>query len=153
MEPAQANSVGKMTFSRKYRRLDKPPYTYVALTALAIQSSKQKRLRLSEILKRICEMFPFFKNSYAGWKDSIRHNLSNNECFILDLKDPNRTNSKGMFLSFRFCILTFSGHPVKIFLQEITGVLTSTRSQMINFVDKIHQSHEMFNPDLPTQQI
>ena len=27
----------KMTFSRKYRRLDKPPYTYVALTALAIQ--------------------------------------------------------------------------------------------------------------------
>ena len=63
MEMALANTVtsgtntigNKMTFSRKYRRLDKPPYTYVALTALAIQSSQQKRLRLSEILKRICE--------------------------------------------------------------------------------------------------
>lgn len=80
-----------LTFSR----LDKPPFTYVALTALAIQSSPQKRLRLSEILKRICEMFPFFKTSYAGWKDSIRHNLSNNNCFVLDLKDPRRTNTKG----------------------------------------------------------
>ena len=97
MESSPSSLRSKITFSRKYRRLDKPPYTYVALTALAIQSAPQKRLRLSEILKRICEMFPFFKNSYAGWKDSIRHNLSNNECFILDLKDPNRTNSKGNF--------------------------------------------------------
>ena len=27
----------KTQFNRKYRRLDKPPYTYVAMTTLAIQ--------------------------------------------------------------------------------------------------------------------
>lgn len=26
-------------------------------------------------------MFPFFKDDYEGWKDSIRHNLSSNRCF------------------------------------------------------------------------
>ena len=33
----------KPTFNRKYRRLDKPPYTYVAMTTLAIQASPQRR--------------------------------------------------------------------------------------------------------------
>ena len=32
----------KPTFNRKYRRLDKPPYTYVAMTTLAIQASSQR---------------------------------------------------------------------------------------------------------------
>ena len=107
----------KPTFNRKYRRLDKPPYTYVAMTTLAIQASPQRRmclltwktvchtnsyckgLRLGEILRKIESMFPFFRNSTPGWKDSIRHNLSNNDCFVLDLKDPEKTskNSKGTF--------------------------------------------------------
>ena len=37
----------KPSFNRKYRRLDKPPYTYVAMTTLAIQASAQ-RSKLSE---------------------------------------------------------------------------------------------------------
>ena len=32
----------KPSFNRKYRRLDKPPYTYVAMTTLAIQASAQR---------------------------------------------------------------------------------------------------------------
>ena len=68
--------------AKRYKRYAKPPYSYVSLITLAILSSPEKRLRLSQILKRISEMFPFFNGTYQGWRDSVRHNLSQNECFV-----------------------------------------------------------------------
>lgn len=64
------------------RRQEKPPYSYIALIHMAIQSSPTKRLTLSEIYRFLQERFTFFKGSYQGWKNSVRHNLSLNECFI-----------------------------------------------------------------------
>merc|ERR1711892_909331 len=37
---------------------------------------------LSEIYQFLQQKFPFFRGSYQGWKNSVRHNLSLNECFI-----------------------------------------------------------------------
>lgn len=64
------------------RRQEKPPYSYIALIVMAIQSTPSKRCTLSEIYSFLQQKFNFFRGSYQGWKNSVRHNLSLNECFI-----------------------------------------------------------------------
>ncbi|XP_015810824.3 forkhead box protein H1 isoform X1 [Nothobranchius furzeri] len=82
---------------KNYQRYPKPPYSYLAMIAMVIQRSPEKKLTLSEIFKEISALFPLFKGSYNGWRDSIRHNLSFYDCFFKVLKDPDKPQGKGNF--------------------------------------------------------
>uniref|UniRef100_A0A667ZG04 Forkhead box O1 b n=1 Tax=Myripristis murdjan TaxID=586833 RepID=A0A667ZG04_9TELE len=61
--------------------------SYADLITKAIDSSPEKRLTLSQIYEWMVKSVPYFKdkgdsNSSAGWKNSIRHNLSLHSRFV-----------------------------------------------------------------------
>ncbi|KAL7857524.1 hypothetical protein SRHO_G00164230 [Serrasalmus rhombeus] len=91
------NANGSGGKKKNYQRYPKPPYSYLAMIAMVIQNSPEKKLTLSEILKEISTLFPFFKGNYKGWRDSVRHNLSSYDCFVKVLKDPGKPQGKGNF--------------------------------------------------------
>lgn len=91
-EPAggpQPGILGAVTGPRKggSRRNAWGNQSYAELISQAIESAPEKRLTLAQIYEWMVRTVPYFKdkgdsNSSAGWKNSIRHNLSLHSKFI-----------------------------------------------------------------------
>lgn len=85
--PVAAAAAAAQRKSSSSRRNAWGNMSYADLITKAIESSPEKRLTLSQIYDWMVKSVPYFKdkgdsNSSAGWKNSIRHNLSLHSRFI-----------------------------------------------------------------------
>uniref|UniRef100_A0A4W4H614 Fork-head domain-containing protein n=1 Tax=Electrophorus electricus TaxID=8005 RepID=A0A4W4H614_ELEEL len=84
---AALDVAGQLRKAKSSRRNAWGNLSYADLITRAIESTPEKRLTLSQIYDWMVRYVPYFKdkgdsNSSAGWKNSIRHNLSLHTRFI-----------------------------------------------------------------------
>ncbi|CAL8298308.1 unnamed protein product [Lota lota] len=87
MSGAALDVAGQLRKAKSSRRNAWGNQSYADLITRAIESTPEKRLTLSQIYDWMVRFVPYFKdkgdsNSSAGWKNSIRHNLSLHTRFI-----------------------------------------------------------------------
>ncbi|VDK53392.1 unnamed protein product, partial [Cylicostephanus goldi] len=94
--PDMSNSRNLFDTSSLFPMLDqpKPQHSYIGLIAMAILSSPEKKMVLSEVYEWIMIHYPYFRTRGSGWRNSIRHNLSLNDCFV---KAGRAANGKGHY--------------------------------------------------------
>lgn len=79
----ERNSPSVRSTRRRGILKNKPKMSYVSMIMLAINSVPERQLTLSQIYEYMKRRWSeAFDSHYVGWKNSVRHNLSLNDCFI-----------------------------------------------------------------------
>ena len=66
----------------------KPAVSYLRIIAQSILQSAQGRVLLNDIYAYVLRNYPYYEHRKSAWRNSIRHNLSVNECFSKDGRAP-----------------------------------------------------------------
>jgi len=61
---------------------EKPPHCYATLIYMAMRSLRKEKVTLGEIYTFVKSNFLYYRTNDNGWKNSIRHNLTQHACFV-----------------------------------------------------------------------
>lgn len=88
--PTSSCDLNIYSMNKRTKPMTKPQESYVALIARAILSSPNYQMLLVDIYEWIIQEYPYFGTLQSkAWRNSIRHNLSLNECFVRQQKSEN----------------------------------------------------------------
>ncbi|XP_060804886.1 fork head domain-containing protein FD4-like [Amyelois transitella] len=118
---------------RDFNDDQKPPFSYISLTAMAIWSSPERMLPLSEIYRFITDRFPYYRRNTQRWQNSLRHNLSFNDCFVKVPRRPDRPG-KGAYWTL---------HPQAFDMFENGSLLRRRKRFKLHQGEKNHLSSEL----------
>ncbi|CAL4092585.1 unnamed protein product [Meganyctiphanes norvegica] len=123
----------------------KPPYSYISLTAMAIWNSPEKMCTLAEIYKFIMDNFPYYCKNTQRWQNSLRHNLSFNDCFIKIPRRPDRPG-KGAY---------WTMHPSAMGMFENGSFLRRRKRFKVDLEEKnaLEESLTSFNKGMLQQEL
>lgn len=128
----------------------KPPYSYISLTAMAIQNSSEKMLPLSDIYKFIMDRFPYYRENTQRWQNSLRHNLSFNDCFIKIPRRPDQPGKGSFWALHPDCGDMFENGSFlrrrKRFKVQRAEHMTCKSSQMMHYFHHHHHSGSKLGP-------
>jgi len=82
------NDVSAICYKTTVNAEQKPLMSYLTIIAMAILSTPQKRSLLNDIYEFVICNFPYYERSTTAWRNSVRHNLSVNECFVKNGRAP-----------------------------------------------------------------
>lgn len=100
---------------------------------MAIWSSPEKMLPLSDIYRFITDNFPYYRRNTQRWQNSLRHNLSFNDCFIKIPRRPDRPG-KGAYWAL---------HPAAFDMFENGSLLRRRKRFKLMKSDKELLDHEL----------
>lgn len=85
-----------LDYTKYYDQVDKdgnyakPHFSYIALITMAILHTPDHRATLSGICDFIKHRFGYYNKKFPKWQNSIRHNLSLNDCFLKIPREPGK---------------------------------------------------------------
>ncbi|XP_033108158.1 forkhead box protein D3-A-like [Anneissia japonica] len=96
--PAEPPKINKRSRPRPdYMRHVKSPFSYIEMITYAIVSNPNTMMTLQDIVSFMSKAFYCLRGGYEGWKNSVRHTLSINDCFKKVLRRPDRPSGKDNF--------------------------------------------------------
>ncbi|XP_033103689.1 forkhead box protein E4-like [Anneissia japonica] len=96
--PTEAPKVNKRKRPRPdYMRRVKSPFSYIEMITFAIVSNPNTMMTLQNITNFMPKAFYCLRGGYEGWKNSVRHTLSINDCFKKVPRHPDRPSGKDNF--------------------------------------------------------